>query len=208
MRVLYRLLWCLWRFRRRLQSGQQMFLICFYAIWLDFSHPTHSWVSALVSGSDILVDLQVLLSSGIWPFDHLFGGSSFGLLISKFPPNYWGSPKFSEGLLLDCEQFNGNFDSWLLLFLSRDEEGFSMMLPFSPTGCLMYPPFLMFCEEKRKIEVIEDYFRSVLSFFITNLLFHLVTLQHIWDLPTLQYHKIMVIYPYPFLVVITKFPPV
>ena len=29
-------------------------------------------------------------------------------------------------------------------------------------------------------------------------------LQHRWDLPVLRYHKIMVIYPYPFLVVITK----
>ena len=27
---------------------------------------------------------------------------------------------------------------------------------------------------------------------------------HIWDLPVLRYHKIMVIYPYPFLVVITQ----
>ena len=29
-------------------------------------------------------------------------------------------------------------------------------------------------------------------------------LKHIWDLPVLRYHKIMVIYPYPFLVVITQ----
>ena len=27
---------------------------------------------------------------------------------------------------------------------------------------------------------------------------------HRWDLPVLRYHKIMVIYPYPFLVVITQ----
>ena len=27
---------------------------------------------------------------------------------------------------------------------------------------------------------------------------------HKWDLPVLHYHKIMVIYPYPFLVVITQ----
>ena len=28
--------------------------------------------------------------------------------------------------------------------------------------------------------------------------------RHRWDLPVLHYHKIMVIYPYPFLVVITQ----
>ena len=28
--------------------------------------------------------------------------------------------------------------------------------------------------------------------------------QHRWELPVLHYHKIMVIYPYPFLVVITQ----
>ena len=31
------------------------------------------------------------------------------------------------------------------------------------------------------------------------------TANHRWDLPVLHYHKIMVIYPYPFLVVITQF---
>ena len=30
------------------------------------------------------------------------------------------------------------------------------------------------------------------------------TVSHRWDLPVLHYHKIMVIYPYPFLVVITQ----
>ena len=30
---------------------------------------------------------------------------------------------------------------------------------------------------------------------------------HIWELPILCYHKIMVIYPYPFFVVITQFFP-
>ena len=32
----------------------------------------------------------------------------------------------------------------------------------------------------------------------------LSTLEHRWDLPVLHYHKIMVIYPYPFFVVITQ----
>ena len=31
------------------------------------------------------------------------------------------------------------------------------------------------------------------------------SVQHRWDLPILCYHEIMIIYPYPFLVVITQF---
>ena len=41
----------------------------------------------------------------------------------------------------------------------------------------------------------------VMTHFCTN---GPVTSQHIWKLPVLHYHKIMVIYPYPFLLAITQ----
>ena len=39
---------------------------------------------------------------------------------------------------------------------------------------------------------------------LTNKPLRTTTPGHRWDLPVLHYHKIMVIYPYPFLVVIIK----
>ena len=35
-------------------------------------------------------------------------------------------------------------------------------------------------------------------------LYKRLCVNHIWELPVLHYHKIMVIYPYPFLVVIIQ----
>ena len=41
------------------------------------------------------------------------------------------------------------------------------------------------------------------TFLLTSLFF--LTSDHRWELPVLRYHKVMVIYPYPFLVVINQF---
>ena len=55
----------------------------------------------------------------------------------KVLPDSRGFPKFSEGLLCDCERRSGKFDFCLLWFLSQDKEGFSRLLPFSQTGVLV-----------------------------------------------------------------------
>ena len=48
-------------------------------------------------------------------------GGLFGLsIVPKFSDS-WGFPKFSEGLLRDCEQPSRKFHSFLLLFSSGDE---------------------------------------------------------------------------------------
>ena len=50
----------------------------------------------------------------------------------------------------------------------------------------------------RLLEDLKDLFDSTLGDWDTE------SVNHIWDLPVLHYHKILVIHPYPFLVVITQ----
>ena len=45
---------------------------------------------------------------------------------------------------------------------------------------------------------------TVISVLYKIIVFLTTTGEHRWDLPVLHYHKIMVIYPYPFLVVINQ----
>ena len=80
------------------------------------SPPTYSGVSALVAGSDILGDILSALVVGSLTFRPLVWRRFLKALDTKVFPYYWGFPKFSEGLLHDCKQSPGRFDSCLLLF--------------------------------------------------------------------------------------------
>ena len=99
-------------------------------------------------------------------FYSLFSGSAIYSLIlrwylwyiicTKVLPNSRGFTKLSEGLLRDFERRPEKFDSYLLLFLSRDKEGFNGVLHFSTSGFWVQLSLLIFFEEEIiKIEVIE-----------------------------------------------------
>ena len=103
--------------------------------WLDLYHTTYSGVSALVAGSDILRDLLSDIVFGYLTVRPIVWQRFFRALASpKVLPDSQGFPKFSEGLLWDCERCPGKFDSYHMLFLSRDEEGFISISTLSLTG--------------------------------------------------------------------------
>ena len=98
------------------------------------SHLTYFGVSALVPGSDILGDIcscTVISSSTI---RQIVWWSFFRAIDPKVLPDSWDFPKFSWGLLRDCERCPRKFVFCLLFFSSWDEEGFVGCLPFSPVG--------------------------------------------------------------------------
>ena len=67
----------------------------------------------------------------------------------KVPNFIGGSTKLSERLIRDCEKFPRKYASSIIFTLYRNGEGFDGMLPFSPKVFLVWPSFLVFCEEKR-----------------------------------------------------------
>ena len=145
--------------------------------WIKY-HTTYSGVSALVAGtwypwgSPLCSRLRVFdlptarlaeLLTGYW---------------SQVLPDSQGFPKFSDGMLHNCEQRPGKFSSCLLLFSSRDEEDFVRLLPFSPTGYFLRSRLSSFsARRKGKIVVIEYFFRLSLGLVITDWPCHIVNLQ-------------------------------
>ena len=133
MNILYILSRCLQRFRRRPQIGQQIFLInsAQAGVYIPFDILR---VSDFVAWSDVLGDIRSTLVVGSLIFRPLVWRRLSRALATKFLSDYKGCPNFLEGLLSNCERRPGKFASCLLLLLSRDEEGFFSIIPFSTTG--------------------------------------------------------------------------
>ena len=123
-------------------------------------------VSAHVAGSDILGDLQVLSSSGLWLFGRPFGGASSGLLIV---PKSFLILVFSKflgrtALQLQVTSLEVPFmTSVVLVSIRRRFRQASSLISNSIFSVALFPHVMWGGEGK--IEVTEEFVSSVLRFF-------------------------------------------
>ena len=108
--------------------------------WAGLSPIRHTRGSPLLYlGPDILGHISSAIFIGYSNFRLLIWRRFSQALDPKVLPDSQVFPKFSEGLLHDCEQRPEKFASCLMLLSYRDREVIVGILPFSPTGFIVWP---------------------------------------------------------------------
>ena len=129
------LFWCFQRFRRRLQSGWQKFLVI--TAWSGLSPIWHTWWYALLLLGLIFLGVSNLLSSmGLWPSDWSFGGASHGLLIPRFSLILGVFQSSQQDCFAIARNVPGSSFLTSIVFVSRQKR-VSSILKFYPTGFLV-----------------------------------------------------------------------